>query len=441
MSPVDAFLRSLAVGRRSRAVGVVLSGSGSDGALGVQAIKAAGGIAFAQDPGSARRDGMPLAAAATGVVDFILPPAGIAAELGGLAARLGAAHRNAFAPAPAHRTEPERNHDQHHDDPRRRILALLRAATGVDFAGYRHTTVNRRIVRRMVLTGVSTLQAYLGVLRARPLEVDTLAGDLLRRVTHFFREPEVLEALGKRLSPMLAAGLRGGTPLRIWVPGCGTGEEVYSLAIVLLEAMGGRLGEAPLQIFATDLREASLEVARAGAYLENIAPDVSPERLRLFFTQAGPGHTIAAAIRDLCVFARHDIARDPPFSRLDLICCRDVLAHLEPSLRTRILSVFHYALKPSGALALGASETLGALPQLFSSVAEGRPIYARIGVPHPGDAPSGAPAPTALTPKSTPPLPWTGPPATAPRRRGPIAAGPGRGRPCRGRWSGRRTGW
>ena len=369
-TPIDGFLRSLAIGKRSRAVGVILSGTGSDGALGIQAVKAAGGITFAQDPRSARFDGMPLAAVGTGAVDFMLPPEQIGTELGGVAGRLHLAYQPPPAtPAPAD------------DEDLRRVFAVLRAAHEVDFTLYRHTTIKRRIARRMVLNRVPTLHEYLGLLKERPLEVEALYADILIKVTHFFRDPETFEALARHVFPALLAARGPDSPIRIWVPGCSTGEEVYSIAIALLEAMGEDQPQVPFQIFATDVSEAALETARAGAYIENIAMDVSAERLRRFFTRSGKLFQIHKSIRAMCVFARQNLTRDPPFSRLDLVSCRNVLIYLQPVLQKRVIPIFHYALKPGGYLVLGTSETIGGLSEIFSVADKTSRIYAKVPAP------------------------------------------------------------
>jgi two-component system CheB/CheR fusion protein len=359
--PIDVFLRSLALDRRSRALGVILGAVGADGALGIRTIKEAGGIAFAQDAQWGTRD------AAQGCVDFTLPPEEIAAEVAGVAQRLRAAYTGTAAATV----------ELDDDALVQQIFAVLRAERGVDFMRYRQTTVKRRILRRMVLGGAQTLREYLGVLRERPGEMEALYQDLLIRVTHFFRDPEVFEVIARRVFPALIEAHLGEAPLRLWVPGCSTGEEAYSLAIALVEVADRTRAEVPFQVFATDIGEASLEIARSGTYIENISMDVSPERLRRFFVRTGSEYQIAQSIRDHCVFARHDLTRDPPFSRLDLISCRNVLLYLEPALRRRIFAMFHHALKPSGHLLLGASEAVGGLSELFPVVDRKSKIYAR----------------------------------------------------------------
>jgi two-component system CheB/CheR fusion protein len=369
--PIDAFFRSLAFGRRSKAIGVVLSGNGTDGSLGVAAIKAEGGVAFAQDVESAGFGDMPLAAIATGCVDFTLPPAQIAAELAGVGARLCAAYQRS----------PEGDGDPERDEGRRQILALLRAAHEVDFTFYRQTTIMRRVLRRMVLNRIPTIGEYLEVLRDRPLELEALYQDILIKITHFFRDPETFEALTQLILPALLQARTTGAPVRIWVPGCSTGEEVYSIAIALLDVIHERRADATFQIFATDVNEAALEKARAGTYPENIAHDVSPERLRRHFVKTGKIYQINKSIRDACVFARQNVTRDPPFSRLDLISFRNVLIYLEPALQKRVIPLFHYALRPEGYLVLGASETIKGPSELFKLVDKKNKIYAKNAAP------------------------------------------------------------
>jgi two-component system, chemotaxis family, CheB/CheR fusion protein len=370
--PIDYFLRTLAQAQGSRGIGVVLSGTATDGTLGLQAIKAEGGIAFAQDPASAQFDGMPRSAIAAGCVDFVLSPDGIAQEL----ARLGrhpymAADKpralSASAPAPASEEEDEAGLN--------RIFALLRTASGSDFAAYKKTTLRRRIARRMFVNRSQTLAAYAQYLEGDASEIQALYQDCLITVTSFFRDPAVFEALRAQVFPVLLEERASDSPIRVWVPGCATGEEVYSIAIGLLERAGELARNPSLQIFATDLSESALEKARAGLYPESIAQDVSAERLKRFFTKANGGYRISKAVREACVFARHDLARDPPFPRLDLISCRNVLIYMEPHLQESVLATFHYALSPGGFLVLGTSESVGASSAFLPPLDEKRRIY------------------------------------------------------------------
>lgn len=367
--PIDHFFRSLAKRRISGAIGVVLSGTGTDGAMGLEEIKAAGGIAFAQDEASAKFAGMPLAALHSGCVDLALPPARIAAEL----TRIGR-HPYLFAPLEeGHGGEPEQDDVEHF----RSVLALLRAASGVDFSAYRDTTIRRRIVRRMLLQGGS-LSGYAERLENDRAELDALYQDLLINVTRFFREPEVFEALKQRVFPEILAAKQGNAPIRIWVPGCSTGQEAYSLGIALLEFLDDKPVHPSIQIFATDLSEAvSLQRARAGLYPGSIEAEVSPERLRRFFQQEDSHYRISKTLRDMVVFARQNVAADPPFSRVDLVSCRNLLIYLSPALQKRVIPTFHYALNPGGYLVLGSSESIGGHSDLFAVVDQPHRIYAR----------------------------------------------------------------
>ncbi|MFT3764879.1 MAG: CheR family methyltransferase [Minicystis sp.] len=369
--PVDAFLRSLALDQQSRAIGVILSGSGSDGSLGTEAVKGAGGITLAQDARSAKFDAMPLSAISTGCVDYMLPPEGIAAQLGELAAGLRGAVFEAAAAAA----------DDVSDEELGRVCGVLRAAHDVDFTLYRHSTIRRRIQRRKLLARARTTAEYIEMLEGRPLEVESLYQDILIKVTQFFRDPEAFAAMQRSAFPAILRARQEDGPIRIWVPGCSTGEEVYSVAIAFIEVAAEMRHDVPFQLFATDVSEEALAKARAGIYLENIAADVSPERLGRFFTRAGKHYQINKSIRDACVFAQQNVTRDPPFSKLDLISCRNVLIYFEPALQKRIVPTFHYALRPSGYLVLGASETVSGLSEHFTLVDKKNKIYAKNAAP------------------------------------------------------------
>jgi two-component system CheB/CheR fusion protein len=367
--PIDVFFRSLAQERKSLAIGVVLSGNGSDGTLGLEAIKAAGGIAFAQDEVSAKSTGMPHSAAASGAVDFVLPPEQIALELTRIVShpyvRPEAANGPDDGPLP----------DQ--DGSLAGILTLVRGLNRVDFTHYKESTIRRRILRRIMLHKIEGLKQYLAFLRHNPNEVENLYEDMLITVTEFFRDPEAFEGLQKILSKRLLA--RGSSPqtIRVWVPGCSTGEEVYSIAISLLELVSDRPNDTLIQMFATDISERALEKARAGIYPFEIRKRVSAERLRRFFVKLEDGYQVSKRVRDLCIFARQNVAQDPPFSRLDLISCRNVLIYLGAALHKRILPTLHYALKPRGLLMLGSSESVGAFTTLFHLEDRKSKIYLR----------------------------------------------------------------
>lgn len=364
--PIDPFLRSLAADRRSKAIGIILSGSASDGALGMMAIKAAGGITFAQSSDSAKYDGMPRSAIASGCIDFVASPKEIAQEL----ARLGQHPYIA-------RTTPSADGDLSVNESIPKILTLLRNATGVDFSYYKPTTLRRRILRRMALRRLDNLERYISKLRSDSSELHALYEDILINVTEFFRDPEVFDALKQIVFPKILAARAAGGPIRIWVPGCSSGEEVYSIAMVLLEHLGERSNEIPIQIFGTDISDIALDKARSGTYAPSLVEGISPERIRRFFTKVDSNYVISKRIREVCVFAKQNLIRDPPFSKIDLLSCRNVLIYLGPILQKRLIPVFHYALKPSGFLLLGTSETIGAT-DLFSMVDKKNRIYARL---------------------------------------------------------------
>jgi len=367
--PIDSFLRSLAEDQRSNAIGVILSGTASDGTLGLAAIKAEGGITFAQDEKSAKFDGMPLSAIAAGCVDFILPPDAIGRELARIRAH----------PYLAPSSSSRRAELVAESDPQlKKILQLLRTAHGVDFSDYKPATVKRRILRRMALRKIEKLRGYVQFLRHHPTEVEALYEDILIKVTSFFRDPAAFEALKTEVFPGILKRRSPEEPVRVWVPGCSTGEEVYSQAIALLEFLGNRRADVPIQLFGTDLGQSSIEKARAGIYPESIAADVSAERLRRFFVKVQGGYRINKTIRDFCVFARHNLLQDPPFSRIDVISCRNVLIYLAPVLQKRIMPVFHYAMKPRGFLMLGGAEgIIGSASDLFELMDRKHKIYCR----------------------------------------------------------------
>ncbi len=360
--PIDSFLRALAADRGSKALGVVLSGTGSDGTLGLQAIKAAGGVTFAQEPETAKFDAMPRSAIAAGVADSVLPLAGIARQLVAIARGTHVSIEPGDAGVPG---DPELT----------KILRLVRSATGVDFTHYKHSTLQRRIKRRMGLRGFATLESYGRHLERSREEASALCEDCLITVTAFFREPAVFTELWKRVLPALVENRGPDDPIRIWVPGCATGEEAYSIAICLMEVLDDRKVSVPFEIFATDISEAAIEKARAGTYTGAALANVSPQRLARFFTKAERGYQIAKSIRDVCVFARHNVTEDPPFSKLDLISCCNVLIYLGPVLQRKVLSILRYALKPSGFLVLGPSESIGTLSESFHQVEKSHRIY------------------------------------------------------------------
>ena len=370
--PIDLFLRSLADEAGPRSLGVVLSGTGSDGTLGLQAIRAAGGITFAQDA-SAAYDGMPGSAIAAGCVDYILPPGDIAAEL----------TRVCGGSTPGGLFPTAGSSDGAGDD--RAFLAVIQSlskSTGVDFANYKPATLRRRISRRMLHLRIDRLDGYLAFLEQDSSEADVLFRDVLINVTSFFRDKEVFEALKEVVFPALLKDRPSDQPIRIWVPGCATGEEVYSLAICLLEFLGSRNERVPIKLFGTDVSESVVAHARAGHFREGITADVSPARLKRFFVREETGgYLISKAVREMCVFARQDATRDPPFSKLDLISCRNVLIYLGPVLQKRVFPLFHFALNQGGFLVLGSSESVGQMGDLFTVLDSRQRIHVRKSVP------------------------------------------------------------
>jgi two-component system CheB/CheR fusion protein len=364
--PIDALFCSLAAGCKEAAVGIVLSGADSDGAVGTQAIKHAGGITFAQDPPTARVSGMPRAAVDTGCVDFVLPVDKIAAELLRLSAH------SYLKPAS---TQSDAGEGASEGELLRRIFRRLRLAHGVDFSGYKSSTLRRRLARRMAVQRIETLTEYTAFLENDSREAAVLYQDFLIRVTSFFRDPATFDTLLQHVYPRLVSGRSPKEPIRIWVPGCASGEEVYSIAISLLEYLGDQLPPAGIQIFGTDISEAALDKCRAGAYFDSIGEDVSADRLRRYFVRQNSHYVIARSVRDLCVFARQDITRDPPFSRLDLVSCRNVLIYLGATVQGRIMRTFRYALRPNGFLLLGPSESAGQGAELFEAVDKQHRLY------------------------------------------------------------------
>lgn len=365
--PIDVLFGSLAVACANRAVGVVLSGTGSDGALGLAAIKAAGGLTIAQEPSTAEYGGMPKAAIDLGAADAVLDPEHIAAEL----VRLGQ-HPSLSESQPG-----GENAEATDDESFAKVLALVREASGLDLTSYRRTTLLRRISRRMLLEGVATMREYLGVLQKRPSEVEALYRDILVNMTEFFRDPDALDALKHEVFPEVLQHKESGGSVRIWVPGCAKGQEAYSILMTLVEFLDASSSHPEIQMFASDVNELDVDFARAGVYPHGIATEVSAERLARFFVQVPGGYQIDRAIREKCVFAVHDITKDPPFSRLDVVSFRNVLIYMERPLQQRVLQVLHYALEPGGFLLLGSSETTGTESSLFSVVDKKQRIYKR----------------------------------------------------------------
>ena len=365
---IDQFMRSLAEHQSNRAIGVVLSGSGTDGTLGLAEIQAQGGITFAQDESTAKYDGMPHSAIAAGFVDYVLPPKGIARELARISCHPYVS-REGLSESSALPIEENTGLNS--------IFHLLRRITGVDFTHYRKTTILRRIQRRMLVHKIERLNDYVKYLQTNPTEMNALYQDMLINVTSFFRNPKMFDALKSLVFPQLMKQRGADGNLRIWTPGCASGEETYSVTIALLEFLGDKANHISIQIFGTDISETSITKARAGVYPENIQTDVSPERPRRFFIKSDSGYRISKSIRDMCIFAQHNLLSDPPFSQMDLICCRNLLIYLEPILQNKISSLFHYAIRGSGFLVLGTSEGVGSSTNLFSTEDRALKIFSR----------------------------------------------------------------
>ena len=372
--PIDHFFVSLAEDCGDRAIAVILSGTASDGTSGCLAIKAVGGITLAQDEASAKYASMPKSAVEAGCIDFVLPPKDIAEEL----ARIERHPYIARIPMrPNELLGPASPSDIH------ALFALLRQAKGVDFTHYKQSTLQRRIKRRMVLSQVDRLEDYLRLVKRTPKELDELYRDILIHVTGFFREPDAFEALRKTVFPALTKHRKPSDwPIRVWIPGCSTGEEAYSMAIALMEYMGPNntnVSAAPnsraVQIFATDISDDVLDRARAGVYPQSALADLSPSRLNRFFTRADKGYQVLQSVREACIFAKQNIAKDPPFSGLDLISCRNLLIYLGPELQKRVIPTMHYALKPGAYLMLGGAESLGVFSDYFTLVDKKYKIY------------------------------------------------------------------
>jgi two-component system CheB/CheR fusion protein len=377
--PIDFFFRSLAQGLRERAIGIVLSGTGSDGTLGVRAIKGEGGMVMVQTPSSTEYDGMPGSAIATGLVDYELAPEAMAAGLMRYASR-------AFR-MPAHHAEAQPPSDENAFS---KIFALLRAQTGHDFSLYKQNTVHRRIERRMALQQIDRLDRYLTYAERNPAEVRALFRDLLIGVTAFFRDPEAYAVVDSLAIPRMLADKPAGSTIRVWTPGCSTGEEAYSIAILLHEHVERSKKECKVLVFATDLDRQAIATARAGIYSASIAGDVTARRLERYFTAEGDGsmYRIHKSIRDIVVFSEQNVIKDPPFSKLDLITCRNLLIYMRGELQRRVIPLFHYALNPGGLLFLGNSEGVGDSEDLFTSLDRKAKLYLRQDDPH-GRVPAG----------------------------------------------------
>ena len=357
--PIDAFLRSLAEDQGDSAMGIILSGSGSDGTLGLRAIFGAGGLCLVQDPATARYDSMPVSAIAAGFANQVLAVDQMPLALQQAAAVLRHGPAVRLAPTPSFN----------------RILALLKAGTGHDFSQYKPSTVTRRIERRMVLHGITDADVYARHLRLNPAEMQTLFREMLINVTSFFRDPQAFAALKADVLQGLLADRPAADGLRIWVAGCATGEEAYTIAMQLRELMDELQVEVRVQIYSTDLDDDAIATARSGRYPANIAQDLTPERLRRFFSREDTGYRVKSDIREMVVFAVQSVTRDPSFTRLDLLCCRNLLIYLQPELQDRLIHTFHYALKPGATLMLSPSEGVGAHIDLFEPISRRWKLY------------------------------------------------------------------
>ena len=367
--PVDFLLHSLADECAGRTIGVILSGTGADGALGLKALHDGGGFTIAQEPGEAEYDGMPRAAIAAGAIDLVLPIADMAAALTDPVRPVARAKK---APATGPDCLPE-------------VIELLRTATGHDFTHYKMGTLQRRIERRMGLAALATMPAYLERLRSDPAELELLAKDLLINVTSFFRDPEVFDLLAEKIVPDLVQAHPTDRPLRLWVAGCSSGEEAYSLAMLLREAIIASKRDIKLQVFASDVDADAIAAARDGFYPESVAPLISPERLARFFVKEDHGYRVSPELRAAVVFTVQDVLADPPFSRLDMISCRNLLIYLGPIAQAKVIALFHFALREGGTLLLGSAETIGSNDDRFKVVSKPARLYRQIGGSRPGD--------------------------------------------------------
>jgi two-component system CheB/CheR fusion protein len=365
---IDFFFRSLAQDQRERAICIVLSGTGSDGSLGVRAVKGEGGMAMAQNPESTEFPGMPSSAIATGLVDYILPPAEMPARLIAYAAHaFGNKIRGASPPTASA------------EEILKKVCIVLRDSTGHDFSQYKRNTLTRRVDRRMAVHQIGRAEDYLRHLRQSPTEAQALFRDLLIGVTNFFRDPVAFTVLEAQVIPQLFVGKPAGAPVRVWVCGCASGEEAYSIAILLQEHLETLKTTFKVQVFATDIDPRAIEQARSGVYPASIAADITSERLSRFFSPdlENGVYRIQKIIRDLLVFSEQDVIKDPPFSKIDLISCRNLLIYLNRDLQKKLIPIFHYALNPNGMLFLGTSESIGEFASLFAVLDRKQKIYRR----------------------------------------------------------------
>jgi two-component system, chemotaxis family, CheB/CheR fusion protein len=362
--PIDFFFRSLSEDQKEKAIGIIVSGTASDGTLGIKAIKGEGGMAMAQDPATAKYDGMPKSAIHTGMVDFVVPVEKMPQTLLNYIA-------HPFLNSPEKIAPGGRDYQQEVG----KIFSLIRSATGHDFSQYKPNTIQRRIERRLAVHQLEKLSDYVLYLQKTPEEVAALFKDLLIGVTSFFRDPDAFKALEQEGLEKIVRHKKNDELFRCWVVGCSTGEEAYSLAILLAEAMERLDKRFEVQMFASDIDEKAIETARRGIYPDSIAADVSKDRLKRFFSKETNAYRVKKKIRDMVVFSPHNVIKDPPFSKLDLVSCRNLLIYLSPSLQKKVIPLFHYSLRPEGILFLGTSETIGEFTDLFESLERKWKVY------------------------------------------------------------------
>ena len=362
---IDFFLNSLAAAYKNKAIAVILSGIATDGTVGIQSIKAEGGVTFAQNT-TAKFQGMPKSAVDSGFIDFVLSPEAIAKQLEAFPDIIDSFTSDLSKSISSKIREPEL----------KMIYSLLLNKKGVDFSYYKPSTINRRILRRMVLNRITEPRHYVKLLQQNTDELDLLYKDLLINVTSFFRDESSYETLTKKIFPVLLRDRKLSNPLRIWIPACSSGEEAYSIAILLFEYLKDKAVSTPMQVFATDLSDSAIERARSGVYPKGAMENIPEERLKKYFLKTDGSYQIIKPIRDICIFATHDLLKDPPFSRIDLISCQNVMIYLESAPQKNILQAFHYALKPQGYLLLGKSESIGHASDLFTQVGRDK-IYVK----------------------------------------------------------------
>ena len=379
--PIDSFFRTLAHDAGDHAVGIVMSGTGTDGSLGLQEIKAHLGLTMAQSPESAAFPGMPKTAIDNGVVDYVSTPKGLATEL------------LDYADHFAKRRENEHRIEEEFDKQMNKIFVILRQQVGHDFSAYKESTVQRRLKRRLDVHKIDALEDYIRYLRNSPREVDLLFRDLIIGVTGFFREPEAFEKMKQNVLPELVRDRAADEPIRAWIPGCATGEEAYSMAITIREFLDDAGSTTPVNIFATDIDEDAIERARRGVFPAAIQADLGEQRTHRHFARNGDSYEVVQSVRNMIVFSTQDVIKDPPFTRLDLLSCRNLMIYLKPEVQKRLVPLFHYSLNPGGFLLLGSSETIGNYPDLFASLpgdarfyrakSADAGVYARTGVEFP----------------------------------------------------------